>query len=744
MLPGWQAVGWTMIHFLWIGTLIGLVALIGRLALHRCRPLVRYVFLIGCFAVLVAAPWPILWHLLGAPALISHQESTSVEQAVESSLPAGASDTESVVFVPGFRRVSDSAPFVSPPAHPTEHRWQGNWKAWLGQAALVAPWVWLIGTPLTLLLVCCGYAGTRHLRRHSQPLPEPWVVELTDRLSLALHLGREVIVALSDRVASPILIGVIKPMILLPPALISGCTSEQIEMVLLHELAHVRRWDLWVNLFQQIAEGLLFFHPVVWIVSRWIRHERESCCDEIVLQQTGEPQTYAETLAHLARPDGFPLVSSVAMAQHPLVRRIQCILQWPDHSLRLSPALFMGLMLVFLTGLAMAIGMTRDQTESVLDTERAPAPEAQWLKYRAEPQEQILGEGEMGVSKPEVTTQRPARVELPRFEAEQPYFAQWSTPMVESGRLWMALDRTSENGPWDRLFIDANGDGHLNDENAALAYHRNGYYAYFGPVKLVFEGEDGPVTYHLNFRIRSPGGRAIELFAYSGCWYEGMVTVGGVKKHCVLIDKNANGTFNDQSLNAADCDRIRFGQNGERDATLFAGNYLELDGVLYQPEIARDGAYIKMSKAEDVKFGNVRVPQSITEFSVGGENGLFAFKPKERSGSLPVGKYRINHWVAERKDEQGNQWKLQGSAFNNNGLFEVTEGGQVHLDIGEPFICTLETSNSGLRHSFNRKLKGHFGERILLTRNGDRPPAPRLRIKNRDGTYDRIHSFEYG
>ena len=67
-LPEWQAIGWTMIHFLWIGTLVGLVTFVGRLALHRCRPQMRYVFLVGCFVLLAAAPWPLLWHLLSTPA----------------------------------------------------------------------------------------------------------------------------------------------------------------------------------------------------------------------------------------------------------------------------------------------------------------------------------------------------------------------------------------------------------------------------------------------------------------------------------------------------------------------------------------------------------------------------------------------------------------------------------------------------------------------------------------------------
>ncbi len=365
-LPGWQAVGWTMIHFLWMGTLIGLVAFLGRLALHRCRPLGRYVFLTGCFVLLTVAPCLILWHLLGASMSASHPRGS---QPIASSDADASSGTESVGPARGHLRSRASASPDSRWASPAAQAWYGTWKRRLDQGALMAPWIWLIGTPLTLLLLSCSLVGTRHLRHHSHSPAEPWVAELSDRLRSALNVGRRVAIAISDSVASPILVGVIKPMILLPPALFGNCTAEQIEMVLLHELAHVQRWDPWINGFQQIAECLLFFHPAVWIVSGWVRVERESCCDEIVLQQTKAPQAYAETLAQLATQDAFPMASSLAMAKHPLVRRIQRILQWRDHAAGFPPVLLIASTLVFLTGLAAAIGMPWNQTRSPWDTE---------------------------------------------------------------------------------------------------------------------------------------------------------------------------------------------------------------------------------------------------------------------------------------------------------------------------------------------------------------------------------------
>ena len=211
----------------------------------------------------------------------------------------------------------------------------------------------------------------------------------------------------------------------------------------------------------------------------------------------------------------------------------------------------------------------------------------------------------------------------------------------------------------------------------------------------------------------------------------------------LYIDQNVNGTFNDKSLEVHKCDRIRIGKKGNRD-TRYVGNYIEIDDVLYRPEIARDGAYIKLGKAEDVKFGNIRLSETITEFSAGGENGLFTLKPEKGTGSLPVGRYRINYWAIERKDERGNKWKMRSSLFSQKGDFDITADKETELSIGEPIISTLEATKSGSGYSFSQNLQGRLGVRIELTRNGAQPPAPKLHIKNKDGSYDRSFSFEYG
>ncbi|MHC4645322.1 MAG: hypothetical protein ACYTBJ_07460 [Planctomycetota bacterium] len=371
----------------------------------------------------------------------------------------------------------------------------------------------------------------------------------------------------------------------------------------------------------------------------------------------------------------------------------------------------------------------------------ANAQQMQWLRYcSAREARRIMPN--IARQSVDVSHDKPKDVQLPQFKGAEPFFAKWATPMVKSGHLWMTLDRTHKYGPYDLLFIDSNRDGNLNDETAVTAYRVEQQETSFGPVKVVFEGEDGPITYHLNFEFYHRDNYT-RLICSSGGWYEGTITVGDRQKHCTLIDQNANGTFDDKSSDFWQSDRILIGKK-ENQTSSFVGNYLQVDGVLYQPEIARDGAYIKLAKAEDVKFGNVRMPEAITEFVAGGENGLLTATLEKGIGRLPVGEYRIHHWQIERKDEKDANWKLRGEWFGDNGDFEVTKEGRPTLKIGEPIYSKLKATKGDSEYSFDQETKGQLGERIGVVRGGSQARPPKLRITSGDGKYDRTFAFEYG
>jgi hypothetical protein len=199
---------------------------------------------------------------------------------------------------------------------------------------------------MTFLLLTAGLIGADRLRRQSVLLDEGPVLELFRHLREVLRIAGPVAVAVNEHIAAPLLVGVVRPLILLPPAALTGWSPAQLEMVLLHELAHVRRWDNLVNLGQRIVEALLFFHPVVWWVSHWVRLERECCCDALVVAHTGRPHAYAHFLAGLAFRPAAAVASG--MAEHHLVTRIRRLVSREDHPMKLSRNLvgLVGLLLV--------------------------------------------------------------------------------------------------------------------------------------------------------------------------------------------------------------------------------------------------------------------------------------------------------------------------------------------------------------------------------------------------------------
>src|SRR5580692_6312419 len=116
-----------------------------------------------------------------------------------------------------------------------------------------------------------------------------------------MKAGRAIRVLISTVAESPSVIGWLRPVILLPAATLAGLEPEQLQAVLAHEIAHIRRHDYLVNLAQTVVETLLFYHPAVWWVSARIRHERELCCDDAAVAMCGDAVFYARALTSLER-----------------------------------------------------------------------------------------------------------------------------------------------------------------------------------------------------------------------------------------------------------------------------------------------------------------------------------------------------------------------------------------------------------------------------------------------------------
>jgi hypothetical protein len=223
------------------------------------------------------------------------------------------------------------------------------------------------------------------------------------------------------------------------------------------------------------------------------------------------------------------------------------------------------------------------------------------------------------------------------------------------------------------------------------------------------------------------------------------VNFDGVKKSLKVIDGNVNGTFNDIGADPADSDRVQM-QPGKGDSNIlgniqtYLGKLLEVDGKLFQIEVARDGAFVKVQRAENVALGRVSVPTNISEISVFGEMGHFTRKPVNGEFTVPAGKYRPVEWTINRKDEKGAAWTLTGSGFSKTADFDVAAD-----KTGEPVQAVLTTTDGPNRQvEFSLRFEGRQKETIQMLRGGERPAGPKLVLAKTDGTTCYTNTFEFG
>ena len=269
MQPWAQTLAWSLLHFLWQGALLGLLAWLTLALLRGASPRARYGLACAFLVLMVAAPattFLTLQRQVPSPALPN----------LTVAIPAPTS-VVTLAVTPMTQRV---------------------------QAALDPSLPWLLaGWALGVLLLSSRFLGSwirveRLRRRSALPVPAEWHLVLS-RLCRELKLSRTVRLLQSAAVEVPTAVGWLWPVILLPACALTGLGPMALEAILAHELAHIRRGDFLVNLLQSLVEVLLFYHPAVWWLSARIRAERELCCDDVAAHLCGDPLLLARALTDL-------------------------------------------------------------------------------------------------------------------------------------------------------------------------------------------------------------------------------------------------------------------------------------------------------------------------------------------------------------------------------------------------------------------------------------------------------------
>lgn len=375
--PYTQALAWTLVHFLWQGAAIGLAAVaIWRYA--RLSASSKYGVGVALLAAMLAAPAATFVYLahpadksaagrtLMTPGPVRESAGTASAANIASTLPAANASTPGSTLRP------------------------------IALAGVLV--MWLAGVGVFSVRLLGGWIAVRRLARRTVRPAAADIQALARRVAGRLALDRIVGIFESAAVSVPVMVGWVKPAVLLPAAALTGLSTVQLESLLAHELAHVRRHDYPVNLLQGLVETLLFYHPAVWWVSRQVRREREHCCDDLAVGVC-DRLVYATALADLATLTA-PRSFALAATDGALLDRVRRILgRKGDERASTSPWLpvsFVGLIAVAVLPIAFVSAQSQEPRSIARVEAMTPAVLAETPEPIAPVQPALSEESEQG------------------------------------------------------------------------------------------------------------------------------------------------------------------------------------------------------------------------------------------------------------------------------------------------------------------------------------------------------------
>lgn len=306
ILPGnvVNALGWTLLHSLWQGALAALGFALFLYLSRRASARARYAMGLAVLALVLLASLATFWNHFSDPAgTPAPVISAAAAPAVAVGGPAAA--------VPLSRRISLF------------------FGSYFSRHLPLIVTLWLLGVLFLSLRLAGGMLYAQRLKTsRSRPLPAPWPERL-QALAAKAGLRRPLRLLESMRLRTPVVIGHLKPFLLLPAGLVTGLSTDEVEALLAHEVAHVMRRDYLVNVLQNLLEILYFFHPGVRWVSFCVRQEREHCCDDIAVELCGDAPGYARALASLQTDGAVLATPAMAASGGSLLRRITRLLARP-------------------------------------------------------------------------------------------------------------------------------------------------------------------------------------------------------------------------------------------------------------------------------------------------------------------------------------------------------------------------------------------------------------------------------
>ncbi len=363
-----ERLGWCLVHSVWQLAAVGLIAAIVLRGLRRGSAQARYLAACGALAAMTVLP---AWTF--ATIRIPSDAELKASVAASPWTPDGRSKaSESPPAPEDPRQLPGDDPSVvslGDSRRPSAETWDETFRPWLPR--LVVVWgVVVFGLSLRLV---GGWLCIQWLVRHrTRSAPERWI-GILHRLKGRLGMRSAVRLLESARVHVPMAVGWLRPAILLPVTILTELPSDQLEAILAHELAHIRRYDYLVNLIQSVVETLLFYHPAVWWISGRIRVEREHCCDDWAVEACGDRVLYARALAALEEQRGSGWRLAASARDGSLLGRVRRLLGVPAPAERSASGLAgtLAMAVVVLFTLTLFLAPTTNQAEAAVEDAQA-------------------------------------------------------------------------------------------------------------------------------------------------------------------------------------------------------------------------------------------------------------------------------------------------------------------------------------------------------------------------------------
>ena len=362
-----QALGWTMIHSLWQGfavaILMGLAMIVLQKPANRTgwkSAKIRYE--IAWFALFLV-------FVLSLSTFIYLYDSVSGGEVLGTTI---TTITEAGITV-------ENAEIVQTFFQKTIHYFNEH-------LSLIVT-LWLMGMLFFFLRLLGGIAYVERLKYQKQnKLPNEWQ-QIFEKLVARFPMKKTVRLAESSLAKVPMVIGYFKPIILFPVGAVNQLSTQEVEAVLAHELAHIYRNDYLLNIIQSIIEIIFYYHPAVWWISANIRTERENCCDDIAVQLCGNSLTYVKALVNLEEMHSAPslAMSFSSGSKNQLLNRVKRILNQPQNKFNImekftATCFLLGVLLLFSVSATEPVDneTTNEQESITIDLQNETEDENTW------------------------------------------------------------------------------------------------------------------------------------------------------------------------------------------------------------------------------------------------------------------------------------------------------------------------------------------------------------------------------